>query len=178
MKRKIIYENQRGLLFVNGKLKKVLMPGRHWSYNGFLFFPKREIETVHLSEKAHSAKCELHTHSVTKKWIITKEVPENQIAFHYVNGRFSSVLGEGVHAFWKINAEHTFADVKIVDGFVSDEILHHLPSSFYSRIEIKPNLKAVVYLDNRPWKNLEEGVYYFWRTAKTLWLKYVDSFEK
>ena len=53
MKKVIINENQRGLLFKNGKYVKMLPAGKYFSYGG------KEIEVLNLDQPIISDKCAL-----------------------------------------------------------------------------------------------------------------------
>ena len=109
MKTMIIHESQKGFLFKNGKYMKLLDAGKYHLFGG------KEIEIVGLDQSIACSKCALETlladKSVAER-VTVVEVGDEELALHYVNGRFSSVLRQGRHAFWSVVDQHEF---KIVD---------------------------------------------------------------
>ena len=109
MKTVIINENQKGFLFKNGKYIKLLGAGKYYLFGG------REIEISNLEQPIVCSKCALETLLADKAvadCAAVVEVGDEELALHYVNGKFSSVLRRGKYAFWSVTDQHEF---KIVD---------------------------------------------------------------
>ena len=106
MKKVTINENQKGLVFVNGKYEKTIGAGKYTLFGG------KTLEVLHVSEPVHSVNCQLETilaDDRLKDSIVAVEVGDQQIALHYVNGILHEVLQRtGKYAFWSETAEHTF----------------------------------------------------------------------
>jgi len=137
MKKIIINENMRGFLFKNGKYIKTLGAGR------YMLFGSDSVELSELGQPISCKKCSLETLLADKEVadkVAVVEVGDEELALHYVNGRFSSVLTEGKHAFWAVTDRHEFKTVDIseptVDGSVPEYIFQKIPNTLYTRIEV------------------------------------------
>ena len=84
MKKVIINENQRGLLFKNGKYVKMLPAGKYFSYGG------KEIEVLNLDQPIISDKCALDiilSDKMVANNVSVIEVADEELALHFVNGK-------------------------------------------------------------------------------------------
>lgn len=176
MKKVIINENQRGFLFKNGKFVKLLCPGCHWSFGG------RQIEVVSLSAPLASASCTLETlcaDSETAKQISVVEVADQQLALHFVNGKFSDLLPRGKYAFWAVDSRHEYkmADISVpeVAADIPQYIFAKLPEAVYTKIEVAQYQRARLYFDQKFVRILEPGTYYFWKTNVRVEAGLVDT---
>ena len=166
MKKIIINENQRGFLFKNGKYIKMLEAGKYYLSGG------TEIEISDIDAPIASKKCSLETlladKNVAERVAVT-EVGDLELALHYVNGKFSSALPCGKHAFWNVTDRHEFklvdASVPEVDGSVPEYIFRMLPLDFYTKIQVPEYMKGRLYFNNDFQRVLEPGTYYFWKVA-------------
>ena len=166
MKKIIIHENQRGLLFVKGRLTRFLSSGIYRETRNKL------IEVLSLSEPLHSQYCSLEVllsiPEIASSVEVT-EVPDQFLALHYINGKYERTLTAGKYAFWNIYEKHTF---RLVDTSVPDipedippYILDRIPEEFVRKIEIAPYQRAGLFFDQKLIRVLEAGTYYFWNTA-------------
>ena len=162
----VIYENQRGILYKNGKLKGLLGAGKH-----YLLFGK-EIEVCNLADEISLKKCSLAAllkDESARERIATVEVGDEQIALHYVNGRFTSLLRQGTHAFFAVEDKHEFTIVDIstpeVDAkLVPEYVFSKMTQSHYTKVEVAENQRAKVYFNQKLAKTLTTGTHYFWKT--------------
>ena len=162
----VIYENQRGILYKNGKLKGLLGAGKHC-----LLFGK-EIEVCNLADEISLKKCSLAAllkNESAREQIATVEVGDEQIALHYVNGRFTSLLRQGTHAFFAVEDKHEFTIVDIstpeVDAkLVPEYVFSKMTQSHYTKVEVAENQRVKVYFNQKLAKTLTTGTYYFWKT--------------
>ena len=95
MKKMIINENQKGFLFKNGKCIKLLDAGKYHLFGG------KEIEISNLEQPIVCNRCALETLLADKAiadQVAVVEVGDEELALHYVNGKFSSVLRHGKYA--------------------------------------------------------------------------------
>ncbi len=176
MKTVIINENQRGFLFKNGRYVKLLGAGKHR-----LLFGK-EIEISCLEQPIACQKCTLETllnDKAVANCAAVVEVGDEELALHYVNGKFTSVLRHGKHAFWSVTDRHEFKIVDIstptVDASVPTYIFSKIPQFYYTKIEVAEYQKARIYFDQRLERILDAGTYYFWKTPVKVDVGFVDT---
>ena len=176
MKTMIINENQKGFLFKNGKYIKMLDAGKYYLFGG------REIEVSNLDRPIACSKCALETLLADKavaQRVTVAEVGDEELALHYVNGQFSSVLRHGKHAFWSVADQHEFKIVDIstpeVDTAIPAYIFSKIPQIYYTKIEVAEYQKGRLYFDQKLVRILDAGTYYFWRTATKVDVGFVDT---
>lgn len=176
MKKIIINENQRGFLFKNGKYIKLLGAGKYYLSHD------KEIEISELEELIQTNKCSLETLLADKdvaEQTTTVDVGDEELALHYVNGRFSSVLRYGKFAFWNVTDKHEFKLVNIstpdVDASVPEYIFSKLPQACYQKFEVAEYQKALLYFNQKLERVLDGGIYYFWKNSVKIDVKTVDT---
>ncbi len=172
----IINENQRGLKFKNGRFVGVLAPGKHVTH-GNTVIEKLDIETA-----VSSSLCPLHALLEAKEFadaVVTVEVMDKQLAFHFVDGKFKEALRTGKYAFWKVAGTHTFtfADTSVPD--VAEDFPAYLFGkilpSYYVKVEVAEYQKARIYFGKKLVQILDAGTYYFWRNDITVSVGLVDT---
>lgn len=171
----IINEKERGFLFKNGRFLKVLGVGKHRTFGG------KKIEVAKLDQPIASESCTLETLLADQELAgqaSVVEVADWQLALHFVNGQFTSVLGSGKHAFWQITDQHTYQLVDIstpeVDASVPEYIFAKLPASVYTKVEVAEWQKARLYFNKKLVRILDAGTYYFWKNGVKIDVGYVD----
>lgn len=176
MKKVIINENQKGLLFKNGKYIRLLAPGKYHCFGG------REIEISDSDKPINSERCALETLLADKaisERVSVVEVGDCELALHYVNGKFASVHRHGKYAFWSDVDTHEFNIVDIstpeVDSTVPSYIFSKIPQIYYTKIEVTDYQKARLYFDNKFERILDAGTYYFWKTSVKVSADLVDT---
>ena len=176
MKKVIINENQRGLLFKNGKYVKMLEAGKYFSYGG------KEIEVLNLDQPIISDKCALDI-ILSDKMVASNasviEVADEELALHFVNGKFASVLRHGKYAFWSLIDKHEYKIVDIstpeVSADVPEYIFTKIPSIYYTKVEVLEYQKARLYFNQKFIKILDAGTYYFWKNGVKIDVGFVDT---
>lgn len=176
MKKIIINENQRGFLFKNGKYVKMLTAGKYHTYGG------REIEVVYLDQPIFSAKCTLETilsDNAVAGAVSVIEVADQELALHFVNGKYASVLPHGKYAFWSVIDKHDYKIVDIstpeVSCDVPEYIFSKIPAAYYTKIEVLEYQKARLFFNQKFVKILDAGTYYFWKNGVKVDVSYVDT---
>jgi len=176
MKTMMIQDNQRGLLFKNGKYEKLLTPGKYYAYGG------RVIEVLEMDRPVQSARCALDTllgDSAVAKVTSVIEVGDEQLALHYVNGKFASVLRSGKYAFWAVTDKHDYTLVDITTPEVSEEVPEYIfskiPAIYYTKIEVAEYQKARLYFNQKFVRILDAGTCYFWKNAVKVDVGFVDT---
>ena len=165
MKTVTINENERALLFRNGKFKGVVESGKYLDGKNKLYVICRIDNAVDTSRCSVELmlKNENFANAVT-----TVKVEDAHLKMHFVNGKFMHVLSRGVHAFWNAAGEHTFMDVDISTPEVDENFPRYLfsmmPANYYGIIHVKEYEKAILYYDKKFVKLLDGGVYHYWKT--------------
>ena len=176
MKKVIISDNQRGLLFRNGKFTRLLQPGKYY------LLGDRHVEKLLLNQALCSGLCTLDALLANPEIAASAsivEVPDQQIALHFVDGKFSGALRAGKHAFWNVRQEHTYQFVDVSTPEVGPEvpayIFSQLDSQWFSRVEVAQYQRARLYFDQKLVRLLEPGVYYFWNASVKVNADFVDT---
>ena len=176
MRKMIINENQRGFLFKNGKYIKMLTAGKYYVHGG------KEIEVMNLDQPIITYTCSLDTvlsDCEVANAVSTVEVEDCEIALHFKNGKFNSVLPCGKYAFWSLTDKHEYKIVDISTPDVADDIPEYIfakiPSKYYTKVAVPEYHKAVVYLNQKLHRILDAGTYYFWENGTKIDTRYVDT---
>ena len=176
MKTVIINENERGLLFKNGKFIRLLGAGKYRIFGG------RDIEKLDLDREIRSGHCntdKLLSFADIAKKVVCADVADEQLCFHFVEGRLTNALSAGKHAFWNDGRKREFIYADISTPEVSKDfpkyVFDKLSSSYYYKAEVKEYQKGIVYFDHKLVKVLDAGTYYFWRGNTEVDVEYVDT---
>ena len=176
MEKVIIYENQKGFLFKNGRYIKLLGAGKYY------LFGNREIEIFCMEQPLACGRCTLDTLLADEniaRQVSVAEVGDEELALHYVNGKFSSVLRHGKYAFWSEVDCHEFKTVDIstpeVDDTVPEYVFSKMPQYLYTKIEVAEYQKARLYFNRKLVRILDAGTYYFWKTPVKVDVDFVDT---
>lgn len=182
MMHRMIYENERGLVFRNGRLEDVLMPGRYMNRTGRVYWVislSDEIDAAELERQsaAYGASVSIEKLLKTKALAEMVEVvrlEESGFAAHFVDGRFAGYLFPGVHAFWKAEGAHEFkqfdrSSVGPIEG-VPAQLLNRMRndpalSGQIESIELGDAEIAAHFVNGRFDRFLSAGVHMFWRDA-------------
>jgi len=176
MERIIIDENQRGILFKNGRYVKVLSPGKYFSFGG------RRIVISDLEDHIDTDGFTIRTllsDPAAAKLIEVMEVGDGELGIHFRDGRFAGIYRPGSYAFWNIGAEHSF---RVVDATTPD-VPSDLPESmfqsilpgFFTRLEVPQHKVGLLFFDQKYNRTLEPGVYYFWKNGVRVECVNVDT---
>lgn len=159
----LITDKERGLLFKNGKLKKLLGAGSYTT------FSSGSIEKVSVLQPLVPVGCTFETLMAldgAKEKLIPFEVADNEFGLHYLNGNFKELIPAGRYAFWKDAGNHEFRKINNDDPEIGDKLkpyeMTKISKALYLTVNVKSGEKARLYYDNRLVKILEPGTYYFW----------------
>ena len=176
MKKIIINENQRGLLFKNGKYLKLLSPGKHYIKRGCA------VETAELDQPVLPTSCSLDVLLNDKEIadsVSVVDVGDTELALHFRNEKFSSVYRQGRRAFWSVFDKHEFIKADIsspeVSADIPEYIFSRIPSTYYTKVEVAEYQKARIYFNQKFIKILDAGTYYFWKNGTKIDVGYVDT---
>lgn len=174
--RTIINENQRGLLFKNGRFVKMLVSGKYYTFGG------KNIEIVRLDSPLVSVSCSpevlLGDKKIAEQTAVI-EVADEELALHFVNGKFAEALVPGKYVFWTVYDKHEFTVVSTADPEVTAGIPQYIfgkiPSYLYTKAEVAEYQKARLYYDQKLVKLLDAGTYYFWKGNIKVDVSFADT---
>lgn len=173
----IINENQRGLLFKNGKYEKMLEPGKYYFLTGNI-----KVEKMNIDDEFKLTEYNLDvflTDEKLREQLDVIDIKDETIALHYINGKFTDCLTSGRYAYWKIFNKHEFKIIDIKDPLIPDElpkfIFDVLPKRLFIKIEVTEYQKARLYYDQKFIRLLDEGTYYFWNNGIRINASIVDT---
>lgn len=176
MKKVIINDNQKGLLFKNGKFVKLLDAGKYH------LFGESTVEVLPLDSMLDSASCPLDTllkNSQIEQQTTVVDVADQKLALHFIDGKFAHALRNGKYAFWNIQQKHSFQLVDISSPVVKEDfpsyIFMMLPNSLYTKVEVPQYQKGRLYLNQKLEGILEPGTYYFWKNNVRVDVGLVDT---
>ena len=173
----IISDNQRGLLFKNGRFVEYLNPGKHVRL-GTAF----SVEIVHtgFEFRVHGYDLEvfLKNAELTRD-VEVVDVADETLALHYVNGKYRETLGSGKYAFFKIHDKHEFKVVSTNTPEVGEEmpkyLFAYIPKTLFTKVEVADFQKARLCYDGKFIRLLEPGTYYFWNNGTKVTAGLVDT---
>jgi len=173
----IIQENQRGLLFKNGKFTEYLKPGKYLRL-GYGFDAQTVSIDGEFKLKGYNLELFLANKELSNE-VSVVDVPDEQIALHFINGRYSRTLTAGKYAFFNIHDKHEFKVVSIGSPEVGEDMPKYLftniPRALYTKVEVADYQRARLYYDNKFVKLLEPGTHYFWNGGIKVTYGLVDT---
>jgi regulator of protease activity HflC (stomatin/prohibitin superfamily) len=172
----IVNENERGLLFKNGKFIKMLNPGKYNFLNNKKVFTMNTFEEFKLA--GYEFSIFLKDEELAKQLTVV-DVKDETLMLHYINGKFKACLQSGKYAYWAIYNQHEFKEIDIstleVDDGVPKFIFKYIPKSYFYKIDVAQFQKARLYFDQKFIKLLDEGIYYFWNNGTKIEAGYTDT---
>lgn len=173
----IINENQKGLLFRNGKFVDVLEAGKHTfmgsGYRVKLCMINEEFEPEGMNLDV------LLTYEKLTNQLAVVDVSDETVVLHFIDNKFKNCLTAGKYAFWNIHVNHTFREISIKETQVSEDVPKYIfasiPESLYYKVEVLQYQKARIYFDGKLQSLVNEGTYYFWNNGVKLDVSLVDT---
>ena len=177
MKKIIVNENQKGIVFNNGKYEKTVGAGKYTLLGG------RTLEIVPAEGLVGSAGCSLETllaDPAVAAQVSAVQVGDQEVVLHFTDGVYENVLHKpGKYAFWNGSAVHEFRRVSTADPEISAEvplyIIDKLPAALYTRVSVADYQKARLYYDRKMVRILEPGTYFFWKGAVKVDVGFADT---
>ncbi|UQZ35022.1 peptidase [Paenibacillus sp. PK3_47] len=168
--------DERGLLFKRGSYDKYLVPGTYWLNR----FAEQEVHKFHLSEPFVVPGKVLAVFLQDEELVRDLEivnVADHEVVLHYVDGRFSSLLPPGQHAFWNKLSKHSFLRIDSRQPEIAPEIdrsvLARIP--YYTQsFEVAAHETGILYYNNVLQRELPPGKYDFWKGPVKVVVKTVD----
>ncbi|MDR0374440.1 MAG: hypothetical protein LBH85_01775, partial [Treponema sp.] len=173
----IISENQRGLLFKNGKFHEYLKPGKHVRLgSGY------SVEVLHTSSEFKVEGYDLEVFLKNPELaseVEVVDVADETLALHFTNGKYRETLVSGKYAYFKIHDKHEFRVVSIKTPEASEDVpkylFSYIPRALYTKVEVADFQKARLCYDGKFVRLLEPGTYYFWNNGTKVTAGLVDT---
>ncbi len=187
-KRVVIAEYERGLLFRNKNLEKILEPG---VYGFFDFNRTIKIEVFDLTKAAFNHDCEDVLIKRHPKWceayFQVVDLSDHQVGLVYQDGKLSDVLTPGSRQFYwqgllaiQVDVIDIKTDYRLDDQTVAllhqvrDVVLQRKLSTFLSITEVTDEQVAILLIDGQLQETLSAGLYGFWRFNRSVKIELVD----
>ena len=180
LRRVKIRQHERGLLFKDREFQGLLGPGRHWLW-GF----KVRVERVSVREVIfHHQDLEVIARSgALEGQAEVVDLKDHERALVWVDGRFSQLLGPGLHVLWT-----AFHEVR-VELFDAGEVRFEHPAlaailasgrtaSLLEQVHVEAGHAALLMRDGRHVDALAPGTYALWKDAGRLRVQQVDLREQ
>lgn len=179
MKRITINAYQVGLVFVRGKLERVLKAGTHW------LFGNKEV-MVYEMKQSFVAPIELNIllqNNELAEMLEILEVADNEMALYFTNGMFKEVLPTGCFAFWKGYLNNEFIKVDMSKVAITENIAEGLLENiklraFTRKFQVFSYEKGLLFINGKFEKEITAGTYYFWQNAIPVEVIKVDMRQK
>ena len=161
----IVNENQKGLLFKNGVLTRILNAGKYTLFGG------KTVELLPISKEILPAGCPVEKIldcPEAKDSVSVVSVKNGEVCLHYVDGCFEECLTAGKHAFWNDRGAHEFKVISTEDPKITDipaTIIKQLGTGFVTEIFVPDQSKAIICYDGKAVENVGAGRYYYWNGA-------------
>lgn len=173
-----IRDHERGGLFKAGNYRGVLKPGKHF----IVPFSETRIEIMDTTKPFSVAGYDLDMFLKDDELceeLQVADIADQEIAFHFVDGKFQEVLATGKYAFWNVLKIHTFHIVDVsnpdIAGHIDRSLLVRPQLKNYAAVyDIEPYMKGVLFFDNVMQRLLEPGRHYFWLSAHKVDIIKVD----
>ncbi len=176
MKKIIIKENEKGLLFKNGKFVKVLSAGKH------TLLGKSEVQVQMVTNAVMTDMAPLDALLQNPGFagqVTVRDVGEGEFALHYKDGRYCAFLAPGKYAFWNMYNKHEFvkidSTVTEVGENVPKYIFDFISSRYYTEVIVPSYAVARLYLDGKFIRLLRPGTYFFWKNGTDVQADILDT---
>lgn len=178
----LIKKHEKGLLLKEDDFVSVLDPGVYWQYDPF---DKYRVFNCDLSLPEFTGRyfdlILKNYPDVVEKHLTVADLKDNEVGLLYQDEKLKAILPPATKkGYWKgivetridvINIEkEAGVPEKLVDALV------HLPGSYESiiRIEVKDYETALLHINNEFIKQLESGLYAFWRHNRIVEVRHFD----
>lgn len=162
--------HEGALVYFNNRLQFLLTKGTYyfWNYLVDVTYNIINLESPYISCTAQGLTAEiLADYPQIMEQLTAIDIPDGQIALHYVGGRLQDALTAGWYGFWHTSGQHTFELIDITDPLAANQlkepVFQGIAKDLYTSYNIAPGEVGLLYLDNVYQDILKSGSYYFWR---------------
>lgn len=174
MKRIKVNAYQAALVFKRGVYQRMLKEGTYWLWNENAYgydLAKPFIAPIELNILLKDEQLAKALHMV--------DVKDNEIVLQYENGFLKQVLTAGRYTYWKGVIDYKFvkADlgkIEITENIDRATLLSKLVAPYVRTVSVENFEKAVLFIDGKYVKVLENGLYYWWKNNIAIHVARVD----
>lgn len=176
-----VMENTRALVLKRGKFQKILRPGVTYLFGNFQNMSVDVVSLENFLFNHHLEETLIKNYPQVVDEFFTKVVTkDNEVALVYKDNRVHTMIRPGQQAlFWKENCS---VDFKLFDYVAHPEIseelipiLSRLSFSLVYLVTVKEAHKGLFYRQGKFVKELEPGVYAFWKIKDEIEVEVVDQ---
>lgn len=176
MKRVQIQTGFVGLVFKDGSYQRFFKEGKYWIGRG------EKVEIFNMAEKfipTVELKILLKDEALAEMLTVV-DVKDNEIAIRYTDGIFQEVLTVGKHSYWKwlndtIFESYDFDEIEVPEGKIRKIINRREIIPFIQVQVVESYQKGLMFIDGKYEKELESGIYFFWKGLKPVFLSKIDT---
>lgn len=164
-----------GLVYKNGDYKRVIEAGSHWLGFG------ESVEVFDQTKRFHS---DTNLNILLQDVVLASmlrviEVKDNEIVIRYDHGNIKEVLPSGKYAYWEGINDHTFKTVdlrkiEITEDLSREELSKPILSSYIRGYTVASYEKGLLFVDGKLQKQLDSGIYFFWRNTIPVTVEKLD----
>jgi regulator of protease activity HflC (stomatin/prohibitin superfamily) len=172
-----IKKDERYLVYKRGEYRGILKPGKH-RLPPFMGYKVEKYNVTEPFVPPKNFNVYSHDKELLKELDII-DVKDNEIALHFEDDHFKTVLVPGRHCFWNALIAHRFVTVDLntpqVGKSIDASILTHQLLAPYVHIHIlEPHEKGLLFFNGAFQKILDPGTYYFWNGATSAAVQKID----
>ncbi len=181
-----ILEDQYGLLYQNGDFVRVLKPGLYRLWRNLRPYGTRDSVEVYDRQDARFENDRLR--SLVEKPALAElldvvDLKDDERALVWIDGRLDSILGPGLHAFWreprKIRIErHTVGAGRFVHDQMDTVLKVAGSASHLTTFMVDAYQVALVFVDGNLIESVGPGRYVHWLGRGTLNIRTIDLREQ
>lgn len=175
MKKVRINAGHAGLIYKKGDYKTVVTAGSYWLGFG------EEIEIFDMTKRFYTETSLniLLQDATLASMLHVIEVKDNEIVIRYDYGNIKEVLPPGKYAYWKGVNDFTFkrADLKkieITEDLSREELSKPILLSYIRGYSVASYEKGLLFVDGKFQKELDSGIYFFWKNTIPVTVEKVD----
>ena len=169
----IISENERGLLYRDGRFTGLLTPGKYHHFDS-VTIEKLSLEGA-IAPK-HSTLDMLMENRGFASAVQMVSVPDGSIALRFAGKNFVEALLPGRYAYFRAaGCRFRMVDTRAPEiTSLPRTIINRLPAELVLTVKVAEFQRACLYFDNKLRRVLECGTYYFWRGGTEVSAQLVD----
>lgn len=180
MKSVIVEEFQKAILLKNGKIIRVIGPGKHW----LSLFTEVYFSNVNEPEFYSSLDRVLIKNypDLMKEHFVLADVSDKQVGVIYCNNKLHSIIGPGQQQlFWKTLNDVTVEYINISENWeIEKEKVSTLRGKLPNTTEVlyetvNEGCIGMLYLNGEYIKQLTPGSYAFWKGQNDFFIRTVDQ---
>ncbi|HSR69878.1 MAG TPA: slipin family protein [Acidobacteriota bacterium] len=178
-----IRQHEMGLRFRYGNFDRLLKPGAYWNFGALLGISRIEVVNRLQTRFQHELLDLIARHEGVEEDLLVVRLAERERALLWNEGRLMSILGRGLHAFWRQPYELKVETFQVDDFWFRHPKLESIvaaPGSdaFLGSIQVESNQRGLVFRDGRLLEPLEAGLHVYWKQTGRVRSEVVDLREQ